>query len=135
MSNLLSLGLEIDRVVPLIYEEEHVVEHLQRIDEFFDTLEDDLTEVRNYMIALLEFVEENEIDDIRRMIPPLSKIIKFMGMVLPSGNATSTPIGFGDMSASEIIRFSECSPKNQSEVDDALVRETNLTENNPEKAQ
>jgi len=45
-------------VTPLIFEGEYVVEHLQRIDEFFTQLEDDLTEVRNYMVALLEFVRE-----------------------------------------------------------------------------
>ena len=28
----------LDRITPLIYEEEHVVEHLQRIEEYFEEL-------------------------------------------------------------------------------------------------
>jgi len=34
--------------------------HLQRIEEFFDTLADDLPEVKDYMIALLEQVEAED---------------------------------------------------------------------------
>jgi hypothetical protein len=71
-------------VTPLIYEGEHVVEHLQRIDEFFMQLEDDLTEVNNYMVALLEFVVENQVPEIREMIPPLTRIIRFMREVCPA---------------------------------------------------
>ena len=46
-------------MTPLVFEEEEVVPHLQRIEEFFDTLSDNLTEVKDYMIALLESVEES----------------------------------------------------------------------------
>ena len=59
----------IDHVTPLIYEEEHVVEHLQRIEEYFDELQDNLSEVRDYMIALLEYVMENDDANIRTMVP------------------------------------------------------------------
>ena len=59
ISSLLTVSTEIDSATPLIYEGEHVVEHIQRIDEFFDKLEDDLHEVRNYMLALQEFVLES----------------------------------------------------------------------------
>ena len=41
------------------------MEHLQRIEEFFDELEENLSEVRDYMIALLEYVVENE-DDMKQ---------------------------------------------------------------------
>ena len=53
------MSAEINRTTPLIYEEEHVVEHLQRIEEYFEELQDNLSEVRDYMIALLERVIEN----------------------------------------------------------------------------
>ena len=56
---LLSMSVEINRNTPLIYEEEHVVEHLQRIEEYFEELQDNLSEVRDYMVALLEWVIEN----------------------------------------------------------------------------
>ena len=65
ISNLLELSVQIGQVTPLIYEGENVIEHLQRIDEFFMQLEDDLTEVKNYMVALLEFVYENQLPEIR----------------------------------------------------------------------
>jgi len=65
ITNLLRVAEQIDRITPLIYEGEHVVEHLQRIEEFFDELEENLSEVRDYMIALLEYVVENE-DDMKQ---------------------------------------------------------------------
>jgi len=46
-------------------------------------LEDDLTEVKNYMVVLLEFVYENQVPEIRQMIPPLTKIIRLMREVCP----------------------------------------------------
>ena len=49
----------------MIYEEEHVVEHLQRIEEFFEDLIENLSEVRDYMMALLEYVVEND-DQLKR---------------------------------------------------------------------
>ena len=35
---LLSMSIEINRTTPLIYEEMYVVEHLQRIEEYFEEL-------------------------------------------------------------------------------------------------
>lgn len=126
VSSLLTLGQQIDESEPLIYEEEHVVEHLERIDEFFDTLEDDLTEVRNYMVALLEFVEENESDDIRKMIPLLSKIIDLMAKVLPEGTPSATPVGFGDISASEINPRSERHKETSEEAEEPASKRASI---------
>ena len=65
INSLLQVAESIDRATPLIYEEEHVVEHLQRIEEFFEDLIENLSEVRDYMMALLEYVVEND-DDLKR---------------------------------------------------------------------
>ena len=83
ITNLLRVAQQIDRITPLIYEGEHVVEHLQRIEEFFDELEENLSEVRDYMIALLEYVVENEDDMKQQMIPYLEKIIEMLKYVIP----------------------------------------------------
>ena len=80
----MQVSTKIDSSTPLIYEGEHVVEHIQRIDEFFDKLEDDLHEVRNYMLALQEFVLESQTDEVREMVPLLTKIISLMRQVLPT---------------------------------------------------
>lgn len=57
--------------------------HLRRIEEFFDTLTDDLTEVKDYMLALLEQVEESEITSMEGLIPILSNIIILLQQVCP----------------------------------------------------
>ena len=77
------MSTEIDKVTPLIFEGEEVVSHLQRIEEFFDTLTDDLTEVKDYMLAVLEQVEENESASMERLIPILSNIIILLQQVCP----------------------------------------------------
>ena len=59
ISNLLEICSKIDQETPLIYEGEQVIEFLQKIDEFFWQVEDDLTEVKNFMVTILEFVQEN----------------------------------------------------------------------------
>ena len=51
---------QIDRDTPLIQDGEHVVEHLQRIEEHFENLYDNLSEVRDYMVTLLEHMMEND---------------------------------------------------------------------------
>ena len=38
INKLLQMSQDINEITPLIYEEEHVVVHLQRIEEFFDEL-------------------------------------------------------------------------------------------------
>ena len=60
ISNLLQMAEQIDRVTPLIQDNEHVVEHLQRIEEHFENLYDNLSEVRDYMVTLLEHMMEND---------------------------------------------------------------------------
>ena len=54
MYKLIKLSIEVEKTTPLIFEEENVVQHLKRIAEFFDSLIDDLREVKDYMLALLE---------------------------------------------------------------------------------
>lgn len=53
---LLQLLKTIDCNAELIYEEENVVEQLGRIEEFFDEICDNLSEVRDYMMTLLEYM-------------------------------------------------------------------------------
>lgn len=65
LAKLIELCIELEKVTPLVFEEEEVVPHLQRIEEFFDTLSDNLTEVKDYMIALLESVEESNDSNIQ----------------------------------------------------------------------
>lgn len=93
---LLQMSESLDRVTPLIYEEEHVVEHLQRIEEYFEELQDNLSEVRDYMVALLEYVMENDDANIRTMVPQLEKIISLLREICPPNEMMmmmSTPGG------------------------------------------
>ena len=53
---LLQLLKTVDCNAELIYEEENVVEQLGRIEEFFDEICDNLSEVRDYMMTLLEYM-------------------------------------------------------------------------------
>ena len=80
---LLSMSIEINRTTPLIYEEMYVVEHLQRIEEYFEELQDNLSEVRDYMVALLEWIAETQDANIKIMIPQLEKIIFLLREVCP----------------------------------------------------
>ena len=77
------MSVEINRITPLIYEEEHVVEHLQRIEEYFEELQDNLSEVRDYMVALLEWVIENQDTNVKSMIAQLDKIIFLLREICP----------------------------------------------------
>ena len=75
LAKLIKLSSEIDKVTPLIFEGEDVVSHLEPIEEFFDTLTDDLTEVKEYMLSFLEEVEDTGSESMAGLIPILSKII------------------------------------------------------------
>ena len=55
-----------------------MIKQLQRIEEFFDELQENLREVRDYIIVLLEYVFENDDDDKRQMVPHLEKIIELL---------------------------------------------------------
>ena len=56
IGNLIKICMKIEKVTPLVSEGEKVVEHLQQIEEFFDTLVDDILEIKNVIVALLENV-------------------------------------------------------------------------------
>jgi len=56
IGNLIKICIEIEKHTPLVLEGEKVVEHLQQIEEFFDTLTDDILEIKNVIVALLENV-------------------------------------------------------------------------------
>ena len=61
---LLQLLKTVDCNAELIYEEENVVEQLSRIEEFFDEISDNLSEVRDYMMTLLEYMIDDENDEV-----------------------------------------------------------------------
>jgi len=95
ISNLVEICSKIDQETPLIYEGEQVIEFLKKIDEFFWQVEDDLTEVKNFMITILEFVQENKLQETRSMIVPLKNIIRLIREVCPANeDATlgTTPV-------------------------------------------
>ena len=86
ISLLLSMSEKINQTTPLIYEEMYVVEHLQRIEEYFEALQDNLSEVRDYMVALLEWLlESNSTLDpsVKVMVPQLEKIIFLLREICP----------------------------------------------------
>ena len=83
ISSLLALSQEVDKISPLIYDGEHVVQQLQSIEMFYDTLQDNLSEVRDYMMALQEYIEEQTNDSTVQLIPNLKRVIKLLIQVCP----------------------------------------------------
>ena len=80
---LLQLLKTVDCNAELIYEEENVVEQLSRIEEFFDEISDNLSEVRDYMMTLLEYMIDDENDEVRNIVPQLWKVIKLLRQICP----------------------------------------------------
>ena len=60
INNLIKVCIEVEKVTPLVFEGEQVVEHLKQIEEFFETLQDDILEIKNVIVALLENVLEEQ---------------------------------------------------------------------------
>ena len=80
---LLQMLKTVDCNAELIYEEENVVEQLGRIEEFFDEICDNLSEVRDYMMTLLEYMIDDQNDDVRNIVPQLWKVIKLLRQLCP----------------------------------------------------
>ena len=77
LRKLIGLCEKYNQIRPLIYDEENVVEHLQRIEEFFEDLIDSPHDIKTYMEALLESIHENEDseENIGQISTQLSKLI------------------------------------------------------------
>ena len=80
---LRQLAESIDKDTPLIYDGEHVVKHIQSIEEFFEELGDDLSEVLIYMAALHEHFEEGQDDSTRALETQLSKVVDLLKKLSP----------------------------------------------------
>ena len=74
-----------------------MIQQLQRIEEFFDELQENLSEVRDYIIVLLEYVFENDDDDMRQMVPHLEKIIELLIQVCPENHYVNGTPGSQDL--------------------------------------
>jgi len=83
LRNLVERCVEIEKVTPLVFEEEQVVVHLRHIEEFFDQLSDNLGEVKEYMLALQEQVEESDEMIILTMVPCLATIVDYLKKLCP----------------------------------------------------
>lgn len=97
VSIILALSIEIDKETPLIYDEEHVLPQLHNIEQFFDSLIDNLSEVRDYMITLLEYIEEEKNEDIMlKLKPPLIRVIYLLKQVCPASESVTPGIASKD---------------------------------------
>ena len=60
ISELLQISEDVDKITPLTFDDDNVVEHLNKVVEFFDDLHDTLNEILDYMLALRDHINDQE---------------------------------------------------------------------------